>query len=191
MRRIAVLTSLDGITRMGTFNAFYVRSCADDDAMVAAIRAKFAIEEIEADIEFWGVQLPEEAYVPPERDLADLSARLKTDVIWLSFQSAVDAFQFHHWREGKHLRSLVYGCFKEERTWERVEGIAAPWEREILFNRKRLVSHLKFVTDASEKRELERVYRDADISPGQTEPSIDARGCAHEIATHYHLPGWR
>jgi len=174
---------------MGTFNAFYVRAAANDDAMVAAIRAKFPEAEVEADTEYWSVQLSEDAYEPPERELADLSARLKADVIWLGFQSVVDAFQFHHWRAGEHLRALVYGCFKAERTWERVEGRPEPWEREILFDRKRLASHLKYVRDASQKRELERIYRDGDISPGQTEPSLDAHGCAHEIAAHYHFPG--
>ena len=41
---------------MGTFNAFYVRTAADGDAMVAAIRTKFPAADVEADTEFWGIQ---------------------------------------------------------------------------------------------------------------------------------------
>jgi len=78
--------------------------------------------------------LPKEAYEVPERDLAELSLRFGTDVLWLSFQSTVDAFQFYHWRNGEHLRTLVYGCFDKEHTWERTEGNPESWERAVFFN---------------------------------------------------------
>lgn len=81
----------------------------------------------------------------------------------MGFQSAVDAFQFHHWQEGKHLRALVYGCFKEERAWERVEGTPEAWE-------------------------LERIWKEAKIEPGMTQPRLNSRRCAHKIARIYGFP---
>ena len=72
---------------MGTLNAFYVRAAADTVAITAAIRAKFPKAEVETDTHFYGVTMPDEAFEPPERNLMELAARLKTDVVWLSFQS--------------------------------------------------------------------------------------------------------
>src|SRR5436190_3006000 len=98
------LLSNRGITRityMGTWNAFYVKT--KDEAAVSAVRAEFPDAEIEEAPEFIGVRLPDDAFEAPEETLAELPRRLKTDVMWLGFQSAVDAFQFHHWRAGKQL----------------------------------------------------------------------------------------
>jgi hypothetical protein len=36
--------------------------------------------------------LPDYAFEAPERDLMEFSSRVKTDVLWLGFQSVVDAF---------------------------------------------------------------------------------------------------
>ena len=131
-----------------------------------------------------------EDFAPPVDDLAGLSADLATDVIWLSFQSVVDAFEFHHWRAGTILRALVFGCYEEERTWERVEGEAEAWEREAFFDPKALRHPLEYAKTDDEKRELERIWRDAELLPGRTEPSIDARESARKAAEHYHFPGW-
>jgi len=166
---------------MATLNAFYVRGTQEDDAIKAVIRAKFPDAKIEANKEFWGVTLPEETYKAPEGDLTELSSRLGTDVLWLSFQSTVDAFEFHHWRDGEHLRSLVYGCFDKERTWERAEGRPAPWERAVFFDPKGL---------ENAKREIERIWRDAEILAGRTEPGLIARECARKVAQQFRLPGW-
>ena len=68
--------------------------------------------------------------------LTRLSEVFSTDVFWLSFRSAMDCFEFHHWQSGQHVRSLVYGL-EEERTWERADGAPEPWEREFLFHRKK------------------------------------------------------
>lgn len=116
---------------MGTWNAFYVKASANDSAAIGAIRARFPAAELESTTEFIGARMPDDAFEAPERDLSDLSSKLKSDVLWLGFQSAVDAFQFHHWRAGKRLRTLVYGCFCEERTWERIEGEPEPWEPDV------------------------------------------------------------
>ena len=175
---------------MGTFNAFYVRGRADHVAVVGAIRAEFRDAEIEASTEFWGVRLPDDTFKPPERKLMELSSRLTTDVIWLGFQSVVDAFQFHHWRAGAHLRSLVYGAFVEERTWERADGSPEPWERQVLFGQSELADRLQYCESDRERRDLERIWRDAEIRPGRTEPSMDARECARGVAAYFHFPGW-
>jgi hypothetical protein len=47
----------------------------------------------------------------------------------------------------------------------------------------------EFGESEDEKRERERIWRDAGIRPGQIEPSLDARKCARKVAEHFHLPG--
>ena len=173
---------------MGTLNAIYVRAGNPDTA--AALLAKYPKAYTEAGTDFYAIDQPEDRFRCPERELSELSAHLRTDVMWLSFQSVVDAFQFHHWRDGQQLRSLIYGCFEQERTWERVEGSPEPWEREALFDHGRLAIALKYAEDAAERRELERIYREADVSVGRTEPGIDGRERARDVAKHYRLPGW-
>jgi hypothetical protein len=49
---------------------------------------------------------------------------------------------------------------------------------------------LKYAHDPNERRELERIYRDAELSAGSSEPSIDARERARDVAEHYRFPGW-
>jgi hypothetical protein len=171
---------------MGTWNAFYVKS--EDEAAIVAIRREFPEAETDANGEYIGVKLADDAFEAPERKLSDLSQRFNTDVIWMSFQSVVDAFQFHHWRAGARLRSLVFGCFEEERTWERVEGTPEPWEREVFFDEKDLKIPLECATTEQDKAKLRRIWQDAELLPGRTEPSLDSRGCAHKIARHYQLP---
>ena len=171
---------------MGTWNAFYIK--AKGDAAITAIRDHFPEAEIESSPEYVGVRLPDEDFEAPEAELAELSAFLGTDVIWLSFQSVVDAFQFHHWRGGQNVRALVYGCFQDERTWERAEGKAEPWEREVLFSDKELEHVLEFTDGDEQREELQRIWKDGEISPGNTEPGMDSRSCAHNIAAHYGFP---
>ena len=171
---------------MGTWNAFYVGDRSEN--AVAAIRERFPAADMESSEHYLGVRLPDDAFEPPESDLAELSTLFDTDVIWLAFQSTVDAFQFHHWRSGQHLRALVYGCFGEERTWERVEGRAEPWEREVLFSEEELEHVLEYTDGEEEREELQRIWRDGEIAPGNTEPGLDSRACAHMIAAHYRFP---
>ncbi|MBA4150693.1 MAG: hypothetical protein H0X66_21480 [Verrucomicrobia bacterium] len=79
------------------------------------------------------------------------------------------------WKDGKHLRALVYRCFQEERTWE----------RDLFFSEAKLKDSLEWIDDDEERRELERVWKEAKIQPGMTEPSLDSRDCAHKIARIY------
>jgi hypothetical protein len=171
---------------MGTWNAFYVK--ANTDEVVAAIRARFPGAEIESSTEFLGVKMPDEAFEAPESDLAGLSAELGTDVIWLSFQSTVDAFQFHHWKNGELLRGLVYGCFQDERTWERAEGEPEPWEHQVFFSERELANVLEYASSDTERAEFQRIWEECEILPGRCEPGLDSRECAHKIAAHFQFP---
>lgn len=172
---------------MGTWNAFYVR--ANLDAQVQnAIVAAFPAAVVEVSSKFVGVRRADTEFEVPASLLTGLSRKLKTDVFWLSFQSTVDAFQFHHWSGGRPIRSLVYGCFEEERTWERVEGEAETWEREIFFAQKDLEFTLRLADGAAAKEELRRIWATCELEPGRTEPSLDACLCAQRIAAHYGFP---
>jgi len=98
---------------MGTCNAFYVKAGANDEAATSAIRARFPEAKIDSSQSFLGVRMPDDAFEAPEAELAALSSQLSTDVIWLGFQSVVDAFQFHHWISGiqRTTRGRVYSLF--------------------------------------------------------------------------------
>jgi hypothetical protein len=154
---------------MGTLNAFYVKTSSD--SVITAIRARFPSATVEPGDGFVGFIMPVNTPQPPATALVQLSVDFSTDVIWLSFQSVVDAFEFHHWRGGQALRSLVYGCYKEERMWERVEGEAEPWEREAFFS----PYPAKMVVLENARREQERICREAVLLPGRFEPGISAR----------------
>jgi hypothetical protein len=118
---------------MGTLNAIYVRGASE--AVIPIVSAAFPSAEIETDpvSPFIDVVLAGDDWQAPESDLLALSLTLDTDVIWLSFQSVTDTFDFIHWYAGKLLRVLVYGLYAE-RTWERIEGRPEPWEQATFFD---------------------------------------------------------
>jgi hypothetical protein len=172
---------------MGTLKAIYVR--ATEPTKAAALCAERPTAFTESGSEFYAIEEKQTNFAPPVINLAALSARLITDVIWLSFQSAVDAFQFHHWRSGKYLRALVFGCFEQERTWEKVQGEPEEWERGVFFDAKQLKYTLEYASK-QEADELKRIWRDAEIMVGRNEPSIDGRESARKVAEFYRFPGW-
>src|SRR4051812_43341069 len=172
---------------MGTWNGFYVRREQPDVAIEAAIRGRFPQAIVEHSPKFSGARMPDEAYEPPERELAALSSQLATDVIWLGFQSTVDAFLFGHWRAGAPVRTLVHGC-REEAVWERAEGAPQDWERSVFFPPENLNRALKYAESPAQREELKRRWQAARIEAGTVEPGIDARDCAHQIARHFELP---
>jgi len=172
---------------LGTLNAIYVHVPNLETA--EALRAGYSSAYTEPNMEFYAIEDPPCGYRAPEAELRDLSRRLATDVIWLGFQSLVDAFQYHHWRTGDHVRSLVFGCFGEERTWEKASGQPESWERDALFSDEDLAFWLSDATEL-EKREYERIWRNTLLLPGQTVPSLDARETARKVAEYYRLPGW-
>src|SRR4026207_2141695 len=98
---------------MSTYNAFYVRKQVADDVTRAAMLSLFPDAKIEVTPHFIGAVLSRGAIEPPEPALADLSAKLGTDVIWVTFQTTAESFIFHHWRAGLQLRALWYGCARE------------------------------------------------------------------------------
>lgn len=172
---------------MGTLNAFYV-SVSNAD-IIAALLSDYPAAFTESSFEFYAVERSEDDV--PESELLNLSERFNNDVVWLSFQSVVDAFKYYHWQSGTQRRVLIYGCYgPEERTWNRSDGEPEPWEREVIFDERKLASELRFADSESERLQLERTWRDAEIQPGRTVPPIDARNCAHKIASYYGFPGY-
>ena len=168
---------------MSTFNAFYVR--ANERATLENVRQGFDSFEIEQHREFIGVTLPPRS--APEPMLLRLSAMLDTEVFWLGFQSAMDCFEFHHWKSGRHVRSLVYGL-EEERIWERAEGTPEPWEAEFFFHPNNLDFELECAEDDERRETVKRVYRDREIEVGLMAPSIGSKEVAEAIAQHYGFP---
>jgi hypothetical protein len=174
---------------MGTLNAFYIR--AHGDAVLKAIHSMFPEAVIDRGEDFLGVTLPGEVVEPPPlNELAQLSSKFETELIWLSFRSFVDAFQFYHWRRGSLRRSLVYGCYETD-EWNLVEGQPEPWESEAFFGTPMLHFLVTEARTEEEKRDYERMWHDKQITPGSEEPFIDARESARSAAKYYNFPGWQ
>jgi hypothetical protein len=170
---------------MGTFNAFYIR--ANGKATLEAVRGGFDGMEVEQYGDFIGVKLPGIPSKTPEPMMTRLSEMFSTDVFWLGFDSAMDCFEFHHWRSGQHVRSLVYGL-EEERTWERADGTSEPWERQFLFHPKNLECELADAEDDEQEKTIQRLYHAAAVEVGQTVPGISSKETADAIAHHYGFP---
>jgi hypothetical protein len=170
---------------VGTLTAIYVR--ATEPAKVAVVRAAYPAAFTESGSEFYAIE--NVGFEPPQADLARLSVDIDTDVLWLAFQSAADAFEFHRWRAGCHLRALVFGCRGAERTWEQADGEPEAWEREAIFGPGHLAHALRYA-DAGEAAELRRIWAAGEIVPGGLEPCLDAREVARAAAEFYRLPGW-
>jgi hypothetical protein len=49
-------------------------------------------------------------------------------------------------------------------------------------------SELTQYADADDKAELKRIWRDADLATGRTEPALNSRECACRIAAFFGLP---
>ncbi len=103
--------------------AFWIKGASLDDKTLAARLGG------------WRDRVAEKRYLrvendaePPRELMETLSRELHTDVLWVSMQSTVDAFELVHYCDGALLRELVYGCYAKEREWERVAGTRQPWE---------------------------------------------------------------
>jgi hypothetical protein len=170
-------------------NAFYVRTqdCTDDVSTV--IHSELPGIMIEPGKGFCRGRLPDSDFHIPEASLMQLSSRLDTDVICLSFHYATGAFQFHHWRGGNPMRSLVYNCFILQQTWERAEGKAEPWEETVLFSPWGLRRTLWALRSAGHERELKRSWQTKELLPGMLEIGFDSLRAARKVAEHYRLPG--
>ncbi len=145
----------------------------------------------------WAVVLWDELSAP-EDTLRDLSRAAQTEIIWLSFQKQVDAFEFQHWKNGVLERRLTYGCYERERTWEKVEGEPEPWEARALFATESLEREVhqlrvhppKGRSVARQEAALRAIWRERRLSVGSQTPMIFGRDAAKAVATAYRLPGW-
>jgi len=171
---------------MSTLSAFFVRKVTDD--AISAVRVMFPRSEIRVTSEFMGVILDQKANIP-EQTLIELSSYLKTDVMWLSYQSVVDGFEYYHWRTGILLRALVYGCVME-RTWERIEGEPEDWERAAFFDPEVLSFILEDEESDEEKHRLEQFWQAGELKIGRMEPYLSGQNCAFHVAIYYRFPGW-
>lgn len=152
-------------------NAVYCKSSAIHDL------AEFPFESSVSNENWAGLELNQSVFDVSDEALQRISKQVGT-VIFLSFQSAVDAFQFVKVVDGVTERKLVYGCYKNEREWEVVEGTEQEWEEDLFI-------------ETTYDDEDEEEYEDA-IAPevGSCSPMIDARNIAIEIASYYNFPGW-
>lgn len=139
---------------------------------------------------FFAIELSPEDFDCPEAELLELSENLDTDVIWITFQSAADAFVYHHWKSGVVVRSLTYGAM-EQGVWEQVVGMPEPWERDALFATRQLNGLLEDMGDVQERRQTQRIFDEQILKVGSWLPMVDARESARAIAEFYRLPGWR
>ena len=171
---------------MSTYNAFYVRKQAADEVTHAAILSLYPKARIEVSADFIGGVLSRDDIEPTEQKLAELSEQLETDVIWVTFQTTAESFIYHHWRSGSQLRALWYGCANEG-TWERVEGEVEPWEAEEFWSQDALEDSLECAESDSERKKLERLWKDGIIRKGQTEPSVSSEDAVHAAMEHYGL----
>src|SRR5262245_14571771 len=136
---------------MSTFNAFYIRKKAADKETRAAILSLYPKADVQTSDDFIGGVLSSDDIEPPEQKLSALSAKLATDVFWVSYQTTAGSFIYHHWLDGKHLRALMYGCMKEGR-WERVEGKAEEWEQECFWDEESLEMNLEDAKTEAERK---------------------------------------
>jgi hypothetical protein len=120
--------------------------------------------------------------------LARLSKALHTDVVWLGFQSVVDAFEYRHWRNGECVRELVYGCYEEERRWERVTGQPQPWEDASLWTIGQRDAWMRDACSEGEREEIRAVW--ASRRPRGWHPSVNGRETARAVAHYFRFPGW-
>jgi hypothetical protein len=135
---------------------------------------------------------------PPSDLLERLSRDLRAEIIWLSFQKIVDAFEYQHWEDGTRRRHLVFGCYEQERTWEKVEGEPEGWESEGLFDPRRLERRIdgqrrmgpEYELPADEQARLRQIWQERRLTVDSMEPNIEARDAAEAVAMAYGLPGW-
>jgi hypothetical protein len=131
-----------------------------------------------------------------EQDLLELSLRLETDVMWLSYHSITDGLEYYHWQAGKLVRALGYGLY-QERTWERIEGQPEAWERQFFFDPEELAFLLDDDEEdqedrlsVEEKQRLEQFWQAGELLIGEFVPILGAQRCAFHIAAYYRFPGW-
>ncbi len=171
---------------MGTLIAIYVRA---RPAIEREIKTRFPSAFTEPGSFFYATELNiNDGNYPIDR-LGQHSKQLQTEVLWLVFQSAVDTFEYAHWIAGGCLRKLVYGR-TAERTWQIAEGRAEAWEANCFFDERTRSDLVSLADTADEREQVNRIFRDRLIEPGQTLPFVNARETARAVAEYFVLPGW-
>lgn len=171
---------------MGSMSGLYVR-CGDEGDLLARVRADHPGAVIEAPSAFASIPL-HAGDDPGEAALRDLSSRYRTEVIFLLFVSVTDSFAFTHCADGRCLRHLRYGCDKEERWWEVVEGEPEAWERAVFFDDEQQVHDID--DDDPDKPDVEELFRLGRVRAGVGWPILDAREAARAVAVHFRLTDW-
>ncbi|MFN7141498.1 MAG: hypothetical protein ACK4UN_19395, partial [Limisphaerales bacterium] len=171
---------------MSTYNAFYVRKQAPDDVTRAEILKLYPDAHVETLPDFIGAVLSRNEYTPAEEALSQLSEKLDTDIIWVGYQTAVEAFVYHHWRVGTQLRALRYGCASEG-TWDRVEGEVEPWERDAFWNDGDLDGWLEDAETENERQKLRKLWKDCRLVQGETVPMAGSDAAVEVVMEHYGL----
>ena len=174
---------------MGTLNAAYLRCDDEAEVLWRGLIEDRAIER-EHGLPFIWVMFGDDEFEPPVEWLQRASTALRSDALWLSYQSVVDSFEFQHWRDGHCVRELVYGAFESERTWERASGVPEVWEAEALFPRQALERELAAATDERQRQRVLHQWAYREIAAGGDRPTLNARECARAVSFHYGLPGW-
>lgn len=159
------------ILSMGTLNAVYFEHIDGVDY------SAFNPESVEQNETWIGLILARDEFQVADATLMELSKQCG-DVIFMSFQSVVDAFQYTHVVDGTIVRKLVYGCYVAEREWETVEGEEADWEEDV------------FIESEYDEDEGEEFEASIEPTVGTDRPSIDARNVCLEIASHFGFPGF-
>lgn len=170
---------------MSTFNGLYIHSQPSEEEARAAILGLYPEARIEVG-EFVSGILSRDEMEPPEQALKEISAKLNTDVIWITFQTTAESFIFHHWGSGTQMRALWYGCANEG-TWERVEGKAEPWEAEAFWSEDALESMLECVESSAEQKRIKQLWKVRVIRKGQSEPSVSSEDAAQAAMEYYGL----
>jgi hypothetical protein len=171
---------------MSTYNAFYVRKKTADKVTRAAILSLYPKARIEASADFVGGVLSSDDLVPPEPKLSALSAKLATDVIWVTYQTTAESFVYHHWQNGAHLRALMYGCIKEGR-WDRAEGEAEEWEKECFWDEESLEMNLEEARSDAERKKLKKLWSDGVLIKGSELPIAGSDAAVEAVMEHYGL----
>ncbi|MBC7783929.1 MAG: hypothetical protein H7144_08815 [Burkholderiales bacterium] len=171
---------------MSTFNAFYIRKKAADRDTRNAILDLYPKAQVKAFDDFIGAVLSSNDLEPPEQKLCALSAKLNTDVIWLTFQTTAGSFIYHHWQNGSHLRALMYGC-KKDGQWDRVEGQAEEWETECFWDEESLEMNLEEAKSDAERKRLKKLWKDGVLIEGSELPIAGDDTAVEAVMEYYGL----
>ena len=169
---------------MSTYNAFYIRKQATDKATRSAILSLYPKAKVETFDEFIGGVLSSDDSEPPEQKLSALSAKLATDVIWVTYQTTAGSFMYHHWHNGSHLRALAYGCI-EDGKWDRVEGQAEEWEQECFWDEESLEMNLEEAKSDAQRKKLKKLWSDGVLIEGSELPVAGDDTAVEAVMEHF------